>query len=225
VLTCILFIQSNDHSSVIQELEAKKKELLDRCATLESKNQSLIVQNQNLKREHQIELEKVTSKVEDSEKRAKTLRIQVGRLQAYLTKNATNANELIDSEVKAKLEMIQAKTQTLVGKFCVGDCKNPSREPGDFATFDDDWTRKLNSLKNKSRLSHEDQDVFRKYWVRSKVYMLLEKRIFSQQVFGLEPDLENPLAEFERLVVKHNRGKRPPLETSPTRSLKRAHRC
>lgn len=204
-------------------MEAKKTELLDRCATLQSNNQSLIIQNQNLKREHQIELDNVSSKLEESEKRGRALRIQVGRLQTYLTKNATNANELIDSEIKAKLEMIQARTQTLVGKFCVGDCKVPSRESGEFAALDDDWMKKLSSLK--SRLSYEDQDVFRRYWVRSKVYMLLEKRIFSQQVFGLEPDLEKPLADFEYLVVKHNRGKRPPLETSPTRILKCAYRC
>ena len=55
--------------------------------------------------------------------------------------------------------------------------------------------------------------------------MLLEKRIFSQQVFGLAQDLESPLAEFERLVVKHNRGKTPPFEMCPTRLLKRPHRC
>ena len=170
----------------------------------------MTIKHQNLKREHQIELDSVSSKLEESEKRGKALRIQVGRLQAYLTKNATNANELIDSEIKAKMEMIQARTQSLVGKFCVGDCRLPGRETAEFAALDDDWAKKLSSLK--SRLSNEDQDVFRRYWVRSKVYMLLEKRIFSQQVFGLEPDLEDPLAEFERLVVKHNRGKTPPFK-------------
>jgi hypothetical protein len=205
-LTCNILTQRIDDSSAVQELEASKKDLLDRYATLDSMHQSLLTQNQNLKREHEIELSNVSTKLEESEKKGKTLRIQVGRLQAYLTKNATNANELIDSEVKAKLEMIQARTQTLVGKFCVNEWRNPNRGDSDeFAALDDEWIKKVNAIK--IRLSQEDVDVFRRYWVRSKVYMLLEKRIFSQQVFGMEPDLENSFAEFERLVARHDRGK------------------
>jgi hypothetical protein len=182
-------------------LEASKRQLAD----LERTYRDLLDKNQDLRREHQEVLDNLSKQLDESEKKARAFRIQVGRLQGHLTKNATNANELVDSEVKAKLEIIQARTQSLVMKYCVGRPKPPKRQIEKFAELDNDWLEKSKFLS--SRFSPEDVDVFRTHWVRSQIYMLLEKRIFNSKVFGLEPDLDKSFAEFEGLIVKHSHGK------------------
>jgi len=111
------------------------------------------------KQQHQIELDNASAKLEESEKRGKALRIQVGRCKQHLPQDATNANELIDSEVKAKLEMIQARIQTLVGKYCSGEYRNTSTDNSEFTALENDWVIKYKGLKG--RLSQEDLDVFR----------------------------------------------------------------
>lgn len=138
-------------------------------------------------------------KLEEAENKARTFRIQVGRLQGHLTKNATNANELIDSDVKAKLEIIRARTQSIVKKFCVGSTAPVDRKIEEFADFDNEWVKKKKSISE-----HNDIEEFQTYWVRSKIYMLLERAIFNQKVFGLEVDLEAKLAELEGQFLKHN---------------------
>ena len=141
--------------------------------------------------------------LEDAERRARASRAQVSRLQGHLTKNATNANELIDSHIKGRLEFIRARTQSLVKKFCVGKVDKVVRPSQDFADCDLEWAEKEKSLL-RARHSQEDVEEFRTYWVRSKIYKVLEEHIFSYPVFGLEDDLEEDAVALERLIAKGN---------------------
>jgi len=138
----------------------------------------------------------------ESDYKQNMLKIQIGRLQKHITKNATNANELIDSEVKGKIDIIRARTQSIVKKYCVGlPSPMPRRDRVDFENMDEDLQKKMSQL-----LYKDDLEIFCTYWIRSKVYAILESKIFKQHVFGLEEDLESKLGEFERLISKHNPG-------------------
>ena len=138
-------------------------------------------------------------KLEEAECKAQAFRVQVDRLQGDLTNNATNANKLIDSDVKAKLEIIRARTQSIVKKFRVGRTARQKEKTVGFSDFDNDWV-----VKKKFIPEHEDLEESRTYWIRSKIYMLLEREMFNEKVFGLEVDLEARLAELEGLFSKHN---------------------
>jgi DNA repair exonuclease SbcCD ATPase subunit len=193
-------------------LEESKRQLAENHANLEKIHANLLDDHRNLKREHQEVVQSLSTaqqKLMESEEQTRAFRIQVGRLQGHLTKNATNANELIDSDVIAKLEFIRARTQSIVKKFCVGKTVTVKREIREFAEFDNDLAKKMKSILE--RYTQEDLEVFETYWMRSKIYKLLEREIFNQQVFGLEADLEVKFAEFERLISKHN-----PSEYAPS---------
>ena len=77
----------------------------------------------------------------------------------------------------------------------------PPRDRIDFEEMDEDLQVKMSQL-----LYNDDLEIFCTYWIRSKVYAILENKIFNQHVFGLEEDLENKLGEFEKLISKHNPG-------------------
>ncbi|KIX02412.1 uncharacterized protein Z518_08353 [Rhinocladiella mackenziei CBS 650.93] len=159
----------------------------------------------NLFTEHQETVQSLNAaqqRLEESEKRQRALRVQVGRLQGHITRNATNANELIDSEVKGKLEHIRARIQSIVKKYCVGKVITIARPSQELVNFDNEWLKRSKPLLQ--QYTQHDVEEFATYWVRSKIYFLLEREIFSKEVFGLEDDLEAKFGEFERLIVKHN---------------------
>ncbi|ETI20492.1 hypothetical protein G647_08529 [Cladophialophora carrionii CBS 160.54] len=177
--------------------------LEQRCNTFRDESERLATENEQLTQR----LEAEQQRVRDLEMNQQLWKAKLSRLQAVITKAATNANEVIDSEVTAKVQRIRARIETIVKKYCVGSRAAPRREHKELEEIDNDWVRKLKQIP--TRYEQSDQDVFLTYWVRSKVYLLLQRRIFSQPCFGLDKDLESKLGEFETLISKYAHGTHP----------------
>ncbi|KAK5223510.1 hypothetical protein LTR72_004896 [Exophiala xenobiotica] len=165
--------------------------LEERCSTFQNENERLTAENEHLTQQ----LEAEQQSVRNLERTQQLWKAKLSRLQAVITKDATNANEIIDSEVTAKVQHIRARTETIVKKYCVGSRARPAREHKEMEEFDQDWLRKRKQIPAR----YEDSD----------------KRIFSQPCFGLDKDLESKLGEFETLISKYAYGK----DTSDWRAL------
>lgn len=208
-LTCDeLFTKSDEDPQLeraIRELQESNRSLRERHANLEHLHEKLKTEHERLESTHEEVNQKLSAtqrSLDDAERRARASRLQVGKLQGHLFKNATNANELIDSHIKAKLEFIRARTQSLVKKFCVGNTGKADKVLSEFENYDAEWAEKEKALQ--MRYSQEDVEEFRTYWVRGKIYKILERHILSSSVFGLEDDLEEKAVTLERLILKGN---------------------
>ena len=122
-------------------------------------------------------------------------------MQAIVTRDATNANEVIDSEVTAKVQHIRARIETIVKKYCVGETVHVNRENQEMEDIEREWMKKEKQIP--PHFKEPDVYFFRTYWIRSRIYLLLERRIFCRPCFGLDHDLESKLAEFEDLISKY----------------------
>lgn len=202
----------------MRDMDERKGLLAEEHAKLETIYANLHKDHQNLLTEYKElkgVLNETQTRLDDSEKKQRALRVQVGRLQGHLTRNATNANELIDSEVKAKLAHIIARAQAIVKKYCVGRGTPITRtkDEQELDEFDRELTKKMKPLLD--RHAQQDIEEFATYWVRSKIYAILERDIFKQMVFGLDDDLETKLAVFEGLIAKYNPSERAPADCLP----------
>lgn len=185
---------SSEISLLKQELETGRSTMNN--ATLQDEIERLTSENKHLTQR----LEAERQNVQGLERNQQLWKTKLSRLQAVITKNATNANEIIDSEVTAKVQRIRARIETIVNKYCVGNIAMPKREHKELEELDKDWMRKRKQIPD--RYGESEVHIFLTYWVRSKIYLLLHRRIFSQPCFGLEKDLESKLAEFENLILK-----------------------
>lgn len=167
------------------------------------------------------EFQDAIGSLEDSKRQQQALKSQVGRLKKYITRGATNANDLIDSDVSAEVTNIAARTQWIVKKYCVGSFASaPRHNQPELEEFDKHMATKLNDIPDQ-HYSQRDKEDFATYLVRSKIYFLLQRDIFNGHVFGLEDDLERNLAKFECLLIKSNR---PDTDVSEWRALTVRHR-
>lgn len=121
-------------------------------------------------------------------------------MEVFRAKTATNTKEVIDSEVQSSLLWIKARIETIVKKFCVGKSRLVHRDEQEFAILDAEWTRKANDIVTKG--FNKDECMI--YWIRSKVYQILERDIFNARVFGLDDEMEKKMAEFEERIAFHN---------------------
>lgn len=169
--------------------------------TLQNEIERLTSENKQLAQR----LETERHSVQHLEKNQQLWKAKLSRLQAVITQGATNANEVIDSEVKAKVQRIRARIETIVNKYCVGNKTTPIRESKELEDLDNNWGRKRQQIPES--YGESDVNIFLNHWIRSKIYLLLQRLIFSQPCFGLEKDLESKLGEFENLISKCAGGK------------------
>ena len=178
-----------------------------RYKTLQEEYQRLMTEHSRLEATNKQviqDLEAEQQKARDLEMKQQLWKAKYSRIQAVITKDATNANEVIDSEVTAKVQHLRARIETIVKKHCVGDRVKPRRERQELEELDKEWMRREKQIP--PQFKEPDVYVFLTYWVRSKIYLLLERRIFSRPCFGLDHDLESKLAEFEGLISKSAQG-------------------
>ncbi|KAL3425221.1 hypothetical protein PVAG01_04502 [Phlyctema vagabunda] len=187
--------------------ESLENTLLNQIDTLEASNKELTFKiNQMVNPvEHRQALKSLESSLDWYKEAYAKQKTHAGRLQTHITQNATNANEVIDFEVKGKFEYIRARIQSIVKKYCVGRPSKPRKDAGDsdIDRIERDRSYKLSQL---HYLTEDDEDEFCSYWARGKIYSILESRIFNQYVYGLDTDLDETLADFEKLILKHNPG-------------------
>jgi hypothetical protein len=203
---------------------------VERTSPLNEELEVLKRKHEQLRLDHDATLNDLAiaqSRIREAEKKENSYRIQIARLQQTITKNATNANEVIDSVVIQKTCEIRAKIQSIVGRYCAKQpiCLMRKSFP-EFKDWDEEWTQKEKNLP--SHCSPDDVDAFRQYWLRARIFFILDRDIFRQRIFGVADHLERTLAQFEGDIAKRKQGLSPlptgemllliPLQTGTPRS-------
>ncbi|KAJ9615651.1 hypothetical protein H2200_001727 [Cladophialophora chaetospira] len=135
-------------------------------------------------------------------------------VEGFLRKQGISSVEEPDSNVQGTLEWIKARIETIVKKTCIGEGKTVNKNLPEFANLDAEWAKKEKDIVKRG-FNKDDVQACRIYWLQTQFYKILERDIFSAPVFGLDADMEEILAQFEKLIAFHN----PHTTTSDWRTL------
>src|SRR2546421_7576227 len=109
-------------------------------------NDELNQRHAELRSEHEKtlkDLEKAMSDIRKAEGSEHSYRTQISRMQNMITKNATNANEVIDSTVIQNTCELRARIQAIVGKYCSGKSVKLSQpRKSEMRELDEEWYQK-----------------------------------------------------------------------------------
>lgn len=180
----------------------------DRTRRLKQELKALKTRYEELRLEHDATLKDLASaeaRIRDAEKKERTYRIQIGHLQQIITKNATNANEVIDSVVIQKTCEIRAKIQSIVGRYCISAPGSGTRKVfPELKDLDDEWACEEENLS--PDCSSDELDPFRQHWLRAKIFFIVDSRIFKERIFGVTEEQERALSQFEGDIAKRKQG-------------------
>ena len=146
-------------------------------------------------------LYKTEQQLEESKEETRNARLLAERFRGYIQKGATNANELIDSDIQSKLSSIQHQTTRIVNDYCVGSPSHPPRN--DVLRFQN---QKVNQTMHEYK--NEDPEALHQFLMRHNIYKLLKVEIFDKPVFGLGDEIEVKLKKLEGLLLEENQNSR-----------------
>lgn len=176
-------------------------ELQRRMVQIKSQNDQLTQKSEELRTQLVESRSKNDSILKDAKATIQKLMEERDKFRNMVVKKAGNDNQPIDYEIESAFREIRAKIQTIIHQHCT---TNPSmkliRTDGILfrhhrSLYDHQksifgaWTKKVPE--------HE-----RYFQARAALYGILLEEIFKQEVFGLEEDLETPLASFERAIQR-----------------------
>ena len=125
---------------------------------------------------------------------------RVARLQGVITKNASNDNEPLDTQVINAFCNLRQQIQSIVHRQYDNTPTQLKK------TTNSDLFDKQKAFFRGEFFDSGVPQSTRQFGVRAKLYSLLHERILTAPCFGLDEDMERTLTDFENELVNVRRG-------------------
>ena len=184
-------------SSPEKQLEQTLNELWIKINALTAEKDGMLRENGHCQ-EKIAELEKHCRELDANRRR---LQEQTTKLREIIIKAANNDNEPLDTVIINTFSGLRGLIQKIVHKYYPKDyLMDPMKiEKGGNKLFE------KQKAFFRGEFFHMSEDI-RRFRVRAKIFQLLQDRIFNEPCFGLSPEMEDSLAEFEDKLKSCNRG-------------------
>lgn len=115
-------------------------------------------------------------------------------MRKQLLSNATNANDIVDADVEAKVNLLTSQIQKIVEDIS-GDKRN-------LKLSDEDWVPIGREILRWDRTKYKIGDIsqWQKYWLRSQIFHWMITKIIHARVYGVSVTIEGGLGDFEKAL-------------------------
>ncbi|MCJ1283394.1 hypothetical protein MMC26_002722 [Xylographa opegraphella] len=180
-----------------KQVEQTLNDLLIRINDLNAEKDVTLQENRRYQ-ERIAELEKNCRELEVNRRR---LQEQTTKLREIIIKGGSNDNEPLDHVIINTFSGLRGLIQKIVHKYYP---KAYLMEPTKLEKGGNKLFERQKAFFRGDYL-HMSEDI-RRFRVRAKIFQLLQERIFDEPCFGLSPEIEDGLAEFEARLKSSNKG-------------------